>query len=488
MLNLKFKTLLLSLYCISAFTANAQISTKELQTFLESEIVNKRTKGIVVGIIDANGGKQIISAGKLSDNNSKKPDGNTLFEIASVTKLFTTLALADYANKNEVSLKDGISNYLPKKVKTPVFDNQEITLLHLASHTSGLPRFPFNQFPNNPVDNYSVEDLYYYLSEFKPNKAFGTAFKYSNTGMGLIGHILSLQAKQPFDAIVNETICKKLKLNNTTFSPTNQQKLNIASGHLPYGQKTAHYHESEGMKGAGGLYSSVNDLLKFAALGLDLEQNELSSAMQLTQTKVGNLGYEMGYDAEILYDYGMGWNIWTKNGRTIHWKDGTSFGFRSFICLDREKKKGVVILSNSFNPINDIGLHLIDATYQLKPYKYQWGLIDSLKKTYTKAGIDRTIDKYLDLKKSANKEIIFHEEVLYYLAKELSLMKKNDHAIKLHQLNIDEYPKSSMPLESMGNLYFEMGNKTKALEYYTKALVIEPKNLHFQWVIDQLKK
>jgi serine-type D-Ala-D-Ala carboxypeptidase/endopeptidase len=418
----------------------AQASASEIQTFLDSEVTNKRTKGIVVGVIDANGTK-IISAGKLSDKNTKKPDGNTMFEIASVTKLFTTLLLADFASKNIVSLSAPISSYLPREIKTPKFDDKEITLLQLASHTSGFPRFPFNQFPNKAVDSYTTDDLYYYISHFEPKVAFGSKFKYSNTGMGLLAHILSLQTRQSFDNLVSDNICRKLQLSNTTFTPSKKQSINVATGHLPYGNKTTHYAESECMKGSGGLYSSVNDLLKFVALGIGIDSNELYNAMQVTQAKVGNLGYELGYDAEILYDYGMGWNIWTKNGKTIHWKDGTSFGFRSFICFDKVQKKGVVILSNSFNPINDIGLHILDSTYKFQPYKYQWNLLDSIKTAIKQNGIKIALKKYHVLKISGNKILDFNEEVLDYLAKEQVVMKKYDNAIELLKLNISEYPK-----------------------------------------------
>jgi serine-type D-Ala-D-Ala carboxypeptidase/endopeptidase len=483
-------SVVLSILLTSSLITNevvAQISIAELQAFLENEVANKRTKGIVVGIIDANG-KQIISAGKLNDKSTKKPDGNTIFEIASVTKLFTTLALADMAKQNVVSLNEPISTYLPKNVKTPIFKNKEITLLHLASHTSGFPRFPFNQFPNNEVDTYTIDNLYEYISTFQPTVAFGKEFNYSNTGMGLIGHILSLQKKKPFADLVNEIICKKLGMNSTTYKPSKMQKINLASGHLPYGFQTPHYDESEIMEGSGGSYSTVNDLLKFTSLGLGIGSNELSSAMQLTQAKVGSIGIELGYDADILYDYGMGWNIWTKRGKTIYWKDGTSFGFRSFICLDKEQKKGVVILSNSFNPINDIGFHILDSTYQLKPYQYEWSLIDSLKHTIKLQGVEKAVSKYYDLKISGNKNLIFNEEVLDFIAKEFSQQKKYNQAIRLHELNANEYPKSTTPLESLGDLYLEMGNKVKALNYFNRALAIEPANLHYKWVIDQLKK
>lgn len=360
---------MITAFILLSFNANfAFAQATEIQKFLEQEVANKRTKGIVVGVIDANG-RQIFSAGKLSDKDPRKPDANTLFEIASVTKVFTTLLLANATWQNKVQLDDPISKFLPKDIKTPIRNGKEISLLNLATHTSGMPRFPDNYDSQTFDNNYTVSQMYDYVSLFKPEVDFGKRFKYSNTGIALLGNILSLAEKKSYENLIDKQICKPLKMKSTVFSPTPKLKKNMAVGHDADGKEVGFFNEGTAFNPTGGLRSNVNDLLTFAAVHLGLMKTSLAPAIESVLQKRGRLGIENGYDAEIEYDYAMGWNIWTKRGKTIYWKDGTSFGFRAFICLDKANKKAVVVLSNSFNPINDIGLHLIDTTYELKPFR-----------------------------------------------------------------------------------------------------------------------
>ena len=359
---------IITAFILLSFNTNFAVTqTQNIQPFLEQEVANKRTKGIVVGIIDANS-RKIFSAGKLSDEDQRKPDANTLFEIASVTKVFTTLLLANANLRNKVRLDDPISKFLPKDVKTPTRNGKEISLLNLATHTSGMPPFPDNYDQQTFDNRYTVSQMYDYISRFQPEVDFGKKSKYSNTGMALLGDILSLVEKKNYEKLINEQICKPLKMKSTVFSPTPKLKKNMAVGHDADGQKVGYFNEGTAFNPTGGLRSNVNDLLTFAAAHLGLVKTNLAPAIESVLQKRGRLGNELGYDADIEYDYAMGWNIWTKRGKTIYWKDGTSFGFRAFICLDKVNKKAVVILSNTDNSINDIGLHLIDATYELKPF------------------------------------------------------------------------------------------------------------------------
>jgi serine-type D-Ala-D-Ala carboxypeptidase/endopeptidase len=127
-------------------SALAQMPMDSIKAIIEKEVANKRSKSIIVGIVDANG-RYIVSAGIKSDKNPQKPDANTMYELGSIGKLFTTLWLADMSLKNEIDYNAPLSNYLPKTVKTPTWNNKEIAVLHLATHRSGLPRMPYNIDP-----------------------------------------------------------------------------------------------------------------------------------------------------------------------------------------------------------------------------------------------------------------------------------------------------------------------------------------------------
>ena len=144
--------------------------------------------------------------------------GDTVFEIGSGTKVFTSLLLADMAHRGEVALDDTIGKYLPPDVKMPERNGRSITLVDLATHTSGLPRLPTNlspKDPNNPYADYSVEQFYQFLSTYQLTRDIGSQYEYSNLGGGLLGHILALRAGMSYEALVESRICDPLGMNST---------------------------------------------------------------------------------------------------------------------------------------------------------------------------------------------------------------------------------------------------------------------------------
>src|SRR5580700_6438668 len=151
--------------------------------------------GIVVGVIDAKG-RRIVSDGSLAKDDKRPLNGDTVFEIGSMTKVFTSLVLMDMVQKGEVALTDPVSKYLPASVKVPERNGRMINLQDLSTQSSGLPRMPSNfnpKDPLNPYADYSVEQLYQFLSGYQLKRDIGAKYEYSNLGVGLLGHVLSLR-------------------------------------------------------------------------------------------------------------------------------------------------------------------------------------------------------------------------------------------------------------------------------------------------------
>ena len=156
----------------------------------------KQSVGIVIGVIDANG-RRIVSHGSLEKDDKRPLDGDTVFEIGSITKVFTALLLTEMAQKGEVRLDDPIAKYLPATVKVPERGGRQISLVDLATHTSGLPRMPANfrpKDPANPYADYTDEQLYSFLSSYDLIRDVGLKFEYSNLGFGLLGQGLAQRA------------------------------------------------------------------------------------------------------------------------------------------------------------------------------------------------------------------------------------------------------------------------------------------------------
>lgn len=348
----------------------SSLTDDDIKTILRDRIeVAKRGVGIVVGIVDRNG-TRVISHGATRANSKDLVDADSIFEIGSITKTFTAVLLADMAARGEVRLGDPISTYLPKSVKTPVVDGREITLEQLSRHTSGLPRLPSNMKPkdaSNPYADYTVEQLYAFLNDYKPTQPFGKRTEYSNLGAGLLGHILALRAGMSFETLVQERITKPLGMNSTGIAITPATQRHLTSGHNQ--RVPVSNWDIPTLAGAGALRSTANDMLKYLAANMGLSARldaRLVAAMQTTQLKL----IDDSADAKpnTMGVIGLGWFLTEPQGTKVVSHGGGTGGYLAFAAFDPAAKRGVVVLSNSTTEVGDIALHLLDTRNALKSY------------------------------------------------------------------------------------------------------------------------
>jgi CubicO group peptidase (beta-lactamase class C family) len=335
-------------------------SDAEIKTILADRIdTAKKSVGMVVGVIGAQG-SHAVGYGKMSAGDPRTPDGDTVYEIGSVTKVFTSLLLADMVQKGEVKLDDPVSKYLPATVKVPERGGKKITLLDLATQSSGLPRMPSNfkpKDPSNPYADYTPAQMYEFISGYELTRDPGTKYEYSNLGVGLLGHALTLRAGKDYETLVRERILKPLKMNNTAVTFTPAMKAHLAPGHDAQLAPTANWDITT-LSGAGAIRSTANDMLKFLSAWIGYTQSPLAAAMKTqlaTRRPTGTPHLEIA----------LGWHILSNFDREIIWHNGGTGGYHSFVAFDPKTRTGVVVLSNSANDIDDIGLHLMEPQYAL---------------------------------------------------------------------------------------------------------------------------
>jgi CubicO group peptidase (beta-lactamase class C family) len=325
-----------------------------IQAMLSEQVTAKKTVGIVVGLLDADGSRRILSAGT-ADNKNVALDGNTVFEIGSITKTFTTSLLAEMAARGEVNLDDPVQKYLPSGVRMPSRANRQITLLDLAIVSSGLPRMPNNFTPadrTNPFADYTVQQLYDFLNGYTLTRDIGAQYEYSNLGMGLLGHVLGLRAKKGYYEILADRILKPLGMKDTELVLSDRLRARLALGHDREANIVSNW-DIPTLAGAGALRSTVNDMFKFLAANLDSTSKPLGrtfASTHLVRTETGRPEMSVG----------MGWHIRKSPGGSIIWHNGGTGGYRTFTGFDKAKGVGVVVLTNSAISADDIGFHLID--------------------------------------------------------------------------------------------------------------------------------
>ena len=354
--------LLCSLTPVSAQSVPTVWTEDQVQKILSSRIdVDKEAVGIVVGLIDMSGPRVFAHGAKSANEPTAKLDGNTVFEIGSVSKAFTSLLLADMVQKGEVALDDPVSKYLPKTVTLPMRGKKEITLLDLATHTSGLPRMPSNHNPAdpaNPYADYTVDSLYSFLSESKLTRAIGSKYEYSNLGAGLLGHVLALRAGTSYENLMIDRIAKPLGMTSTSIQLSADKQRRMAKGHDQTLAEVKNW-DIPTLAGAGAIRSTVNDMLLFLEANMGKKESALQAAMTEQQkTRKPTDSPELSMC--------LGWHKFNKFGEEFVWHNGQTGGFHSFIGFDKKRGVGVVLLCNTGAEVDDIGFHLIDNRWPLK--------------------------------------------------------------------------------------------------------------------------
>ena len=342
-----------------AFAQQPFVTDSTVRAIVDERVRTKRAMGVVVSVLERGSPARTFTAG-ISGVSGLSLDGNTVFEIGSITKAFTGALLADMVARGEVKLDDPISKYLPKTVRVPSRNGRQITLLDLATQSSGLPRLPDNLKPadaSNPYADYSVAQLYDFLSRYTLTRDPGEKYEYSNLGVGLLGHVLALRAGKSYEDLLVERILEPLGMHDTRITLTTSMKSRMAQGFDAQGTP-AHTWDLPTLAGAGALKSTANDMLKFLAANLDSTSVPLGKV--LAQARVSR------HDADRPGNsVGLGWHLVDVYGTPATWHNGGTGGFRTFIGMDEARHRGVIVLTNSTNTPDDIGFHILEPKVAL---------------------------------------------------------------------------------------------------------------------------
>lgn len=319
-------------------------------------VAKGKRASMVVGVMIGEK-RWILGYGETSLGSNTPPNGDTLYEIGSVTKTFTSTALALMVKNGRMKLNDPVSKYLPKGTRVPSYKGKIITLARLASHTSGLPGLPDDFLianilsPENPYDVYSPEKSYEFLANYELDRAPGSLYEYSNFGAGLLGMALSRVNRSSYQRMILDMICRPLGMRDTIITLNKDQQARLApayrltgSDEKPTLNPTANWTFQDNFAGAGAIRSTANDLLTYIAANTGVKKTPLRGAFDLThkprhKTKIDGIPVSLG----------LGWHIMNKPEWFCHpiiCHAGGTGGYNSYVAFDTVNKVGVVVLGN----------------------------------------------------------------------------------------------------------------------------------------------
>lgn len=330
-----------------------ETSTAEI---LSGVVAPRATKyvGLCAGVI-AGGTVETTAVGRCDP--SGIPVGtDSIFEIGSITKVFTSLLLAEMVVRGDVALDEPLADFFPGRA-LPV-RGRPVTLVDLATHTSGFPRLPRGIFRSafrhgdNPYARFDASDVSRALERLRLKRPPGERIRYSNFGAAVLGEALARRDGTTYDALLAERVTGPLGLADTTVAVGDAERR--AHGHSRRGKPVPDW-DMPSLPGMGALHSTVPDLVRLSGAQLEPDSTPLADAIRLSQQ------VHAGHEGRLRV--GLGWMITPVGrpgtGRWMHWHNGGTGGARSFLGFVPDCGIAAVVLTNCARSVDALGVDLL---------------------------------------------------------------------------------------------------------------------------------
>lgn len=329
----KFTILLASLLSLTAHAAElpSQWISQRTNPFIKAQ----HLPGIAVAIY-YQGKDYYYIVGNTDSTHHQPITKDSIFELASISKVFTTTLLASAVQAGKMSLQDKMVNYMPALKLTKDLPIDQVTLLNLATHTASFPR----QEQGFGVRLGDVSGLMQKLKQWQPAYPIGSAYVYSNISFGLLGAVVANAAQESYESLLKQQIADPLGMTHTCVTVPDQLRSAEVQGYND-GNAVAHY-VPHGFYGGGAVRSSAADMLAFMKANLGVSVNhaspQLLAAMQFAQQPRFKVNEQL--------TMGLGWERRYKEGHLYISKNGGNPGFSTFIGFSPDQQFGVVVLTN----------------------------------------------------------------------------------------------------------------------------------------------
>ncbi len=306
--------------------------TDVINDVLGAVVAQMPAGGMAVGVLQGDE-ETVVALGDVA--------AGATFDVGSITKPCTGILLASLVTDGVVALDDPVAKFLPEGVSVPDNAGRPITLVDLVTHSSGLPGLPAGfdpSDPQNPYADFTIEKLYEGLASTELEFSIGSRTQYSNFGFGLLGDALSRATNESYERLVEERIFAPLGMTSTHAGSIPSGTPDLATPYAQSGDLTP-WWDVGAILGAGGIRSTVTDLLRFARANIDPASTPIDDALELAQRP-------RIVDSERM-QIGFGWVLLERlDGSTIVWHNGGTYGFRAFLGFHRPSHTAIATLVN----------------------------------------------------------------------------------------------------------------------------------------------
>ncbi len=338
--------------CVGVRSASSQnISDQWVEKAAGPLVTNRVADGLSVGYIEGEH-YGIVHLGT-SNRAGKKANNLTVYEIGSISKVFTGLLLADAVVRGEIDLNAAASVTNEAGIRLPSRDGKSIKWIDLATHRSGLPRLPSN-LPltdlKNPYRAYDSKKAAAFLNQYELPRQPGDSHEYSNLGGCVLGYLVAQKAGKTYEQLLRERITEPLRMTDCTVSLSSDQRKRLALPHDKFGSATVPWTFAD-LPGAGGIRTTMRDMMRFAKAQLTPPTGTLGEAIELA--------WKQHREADASGPaMGLGWII-AGNGQT-RWHNGGTGGSHAALFINRELQCAVVVLCNtSADEVDQLAMQLI---------------------------------------------------------------------------------------------------------------------------------
>ena len=456
----KIDSLFSSLYTANKFNGNILIAEK-------GNIIYKKSFGLA------------------NEDSKEKLNENSIFELASITKPFTAMAIMILKEQGKLNIDDKITKHLPE-----LSNYGNITIRNLINHTGGLP--DYMSLMNTTWDKNKIatnKDVVKMLKKLNPNSIFepNTKVKYSNTGYVLLATIIERTSGQTYADFLNATIFKPLKMtrtfvNNGRLSP--RKINNYASGYIYVDDKyilpddfdrTKFVIWLDGIVGDGSINSTTIDLLKWDRA---LYTNTLISKKSMKE--IFNNGT---LNNGTLTKHAFGWRVLeTEPFGKIARHSGAWPGYVTYIERNLDNDKTIIILQNHYNRAM--------PKQEIRNILYGMPLPKTMKKLYSEG---KSVDEITALIENPTSKYLindFYENSITKFGYQLLKQNKSEDALKIFKYITISYPKSSNAFDSLGECFLKLGEeyRREGVKAYKKSLELDPDNQNAKSILNKLSK